>query len=403
MQSRTKILGAAVVAVVLVVVGAVWFTSRSGASDDAIEWWVPNWDEEIATELAAQYEEENPGVSIEIVQTTNDTLPNRVGTALDSGTTPDVIIELASRVNRYAADGTVADLSDMFGADLPEDDFIDGSLEEVSQDGSTYAIPYRWDCIALVYNPDMLEEAGVEVPSTWDEYVDAAEQLTTDEHAGIAWPLGQDGNAALRYLGLAVDGGSEISGGSLSLTQDSSERAIEIIGGTQRDGWASPSSLEVDNTGVRQLFENEQIAMYLGGLFDVAPIQEAGVPVQTAVSPGAQIADGWAYMIPAEAPNPEGARDFVEFLSTADNMAALTESFPARVSAADDERFTGPDAAAHLEQLTTNSVPAPSDPSWGELIPDVYSALQSVALDQQDSAAAAGALQERADAVLSGD
>ncbi|MBZ2194963.1 ABC transporter substrate-binding protein [Occultella gossypii] len=401
MQSRSKVLGAAIVAVLLVVGGAIWFTSRPAGDTESIEWWVPNWDEEAAAELAAQYEEES-GVQIDIVQTTNETLPNRVSTALDSGTTPDVIIELASRINRYAVDGTVSDLGDMFGSELPEDDFIDGALEEVSSDGSIYAVPYRWDCIALIYNPEMLDAAGVEVPTTWDEYVTAAQALTVDGRSGTAWPLGHDGNAALRYLGLAVDGGSAITNGTPSLSTDSSSRAIDVIGGTIRDGWASPSSLEVDNTGVRQLFENEQIAMYVGGLFDVAPLQEAGIPVATAVSPGTQIADGWAYMVPTEAPNADAARDFVAFLSTPENMAALTESFPARISAADDERFTGPDAAAHLEQLTTNSVPAPSDPAWGELVPDVYAALQSVALGQTDAAAAAAALDERAQATLGG-
>jgi ABC-type glycerol-3-phosphate transport system substrate-binding protein len=400
-MSRSKVLGAAIVVVLLVVGGTVWFTSRSNDSADAIEWWVPNWDEEVATQLAEQYEEET-GVEIEIVQTTNETLPNRVGTALDSGTTPDVVIELASRINRYAAEGTVTDLSGMFAADLPEGDFIAGALDEVSRDGSIYAVPYRWDCIAMIYNPEMLAEADVEVPTTWDEYVTAAQALTVDGRSGTAWPLGHDGNATLRYLGLAVDGGSEIANGSPELTLDSSTHALEVIGGTVRDGWASQNSLELDNTGVRQLFENEQIAMYVGGLFDVAPLQEAGVPVATAVSPGTQIADGWAYMIPTEAPNADAAQDFVAFLSTPENMAALTESFPARISATDDERFTGPDAAAHLEQLTDNSVPAPSDPAWGEIVPDAYSALQSVALNQADPAEAAATLDEQAQSVLGG-
>lgn len=400
-MSRSKVLGAAIVVVLLVVGGTVWFTSRSNDSADAVEWWVPNWDEEVATQLAEQYEEQT-GVEIEIVQTTNETLPNRVGTALDSGTTPDVVIELASRINRYAAEGTVTDLSDMYGADLPEDDFIAGALDEVSHDGSIYAVPYRWDCIAMIYNPEMLAAADVEVPTTWDEYVAAAQALTVDGRSGTAWPLGHDGNATLRYLGLAVDGGSQITNGSPELTLESSTDALEVIGGTVRDGWASQNSLELDNTGVRQLFENEQIAMYVGGLFDVAPLQEAGLPVATAVSPGTQIADGWAYMIPAEAPNADAARDFVEFLSTPENMAALTESFPARISATDDERFTGPDAAAHLEQLTDNSVPAPSDPAWGEVIPDAYAALQSVALDQADPAEAAATLDEQAQSALGG-
>ena len=400
-MSRSKVLGAAIVVVLLVVGGTVWLTSRSNDSADAIEWWVPNWDEEVATQLAEQYEEQT-GVEIEIVQTTNETLPNRVGTALDSGTTPDVVIELASRINRYAAEGTVTDLSGMFGADLPEDDFIAGALDEVSHDGSIYAVPYRWDCIAMIYNPEMLAEADVEVPTTWDEYVAAAQALTVDGRSGTAWPLGHDGNATLRYLGLAVDGGSEIANGSPELTLDSSTHALEVIGGTVRDGWASQNSLELDNTGVRQLFENEQIAMYVGGLFDVAPLQDAGVPVATAVSPGTQIADGWAYMIPTEAPNADAAQDFVAFLSTPENMAALTESFPARISATDDERFTGPDAAAHLKQLTDNSVPAPSDPAWGEIVPDAYAALQSVALNQADPAEAAATLDEQAQSVLGG-
>lgn len=56
-----------------------------------VTWWSPNFHAPRATELVAQFEAEHPDIDIVIEETTSDGLPQRVITALQSGSAPDII------------------------------------------------------------------------------------------------------------------------------------------------------------------------------------------------------------------------------------------------------------------------------------------------------------------------
>ena len=60
------------------------------------------------------------------------------------------------------------------------DDFLAGPLAYGQWQGETYAVPQVTDALALLYNVRMLEEAGVEPPTTMDEFVAAGETLQTE-------------------------------------------------------------------------------------------------------------------------------------------------------------------------------------------------------------------------------
>lgn len=390
MKSRTKIVVAGAIALVVAIAAIIGFSLLGGGAnrDQTVTWWVPNWDLDSARELVDQFEEEFPDYTVELVETTADTMANRISVALDSGEAPDVITELGSRTRTYIEKGQLSELSGLFDEAMPQDDFISGALEAVSDDdGNVYAVPYRWDAIAMLYNVDMLEEVGVEPPATWAEFEEVAETLTADTDAyGVAWPMnGNPHDLVLRTIGFAISDGATVNNGLPELPRDALANALEIVGGSVAEGWASPSSLEVDNTGVRELFINEQIAMYIGGVFDVVQIEEAGLSVRTLITPGpdgpgTQLADGWVYVIPEEAQNKEGAEELVKFLGRSENMDFLTMTYPGRLSAGENPRFHDELRAPHYAQVSEYSVPPTNDPRWISMLPYVYSEIQSVAL-----------------------
>ena len=62
---------------------------------------------------------------------------------------------------------------------------IKEDIKEMYQwDGKTYAVPKDIDTIAMWYNKDMFDEAGIDYPDgswTWDEFYDIAEKLTKED------------------------------------------------------------------------------------------------------------------------------------------------------------------------------------------------------------------------------
>jgi multiple sugar transport system substrate-binding protein len=86
------------------------------------------------------------------------------------------------------------------------DDFI--ALDLATFEGSVYGIPWTVDTFTPVYNPRLLEEAGItEFPDTWDELFAAAQQLTKDtdgdgriDQFGFAFPAGGEANGGVWFL-----------------------------------------------------------------------------------------------------------------------------------------------------------------------------------------------------------
>ena len=78
------------------------------------------------------------------------------------------------------------DLTDKVAASekLEMDKFPSDIKEMYQYDGKTYAVPKDIDTIALWYNKDMFDEAGIAYPDdtwTWDDLYDAAVKLTKDD------------------------------------------------------------------------------------------------------------------------------------------------------------------------------------------------------------------------------
>lgn len=409
-KPRTAVFAGVAGVAVLAIAGTIIFNvaqQNSPTNSNSVTWWVPDWDFAVATTLVEEFEAQNPDITVELVQTTGDTVANRTLVALDSGNVPDVITESIARIPGYARQGQLADLSDVYGGDVPTDDFAPGLLDVLTVDGATYAMPYRWATNALIYNPELFEAAGIDgPPTTWEEFEADARLLTAGDVVGTAWPIqGDASDLTLRLLDFAISDGSTIKDGTPVLTEDSIESAVELIGGAIAEGWASPSSFELDNTGIRELFLQGRVAMYPGGVFDVAEALTQGAPIATALlpgpdGPGTAQGVGWAFIVPEASKQQDAAKELVKFLAAPENMAEMTLTFPARISASDNPKFDTPERAAYAEQLAEHSIPAPNDPRWTAVLQSVHDQIQEVALGRTTAPEAASTIMAIADEAL---
>jgi multiple sugar transport system substrate-binding protein len=127
--------------------------------------------------LADAFHEKNPDVTVEL-KGYDPTEYNTLVTAdLAAGSAPDIITQKEVKyVPTFVNGGQLLDVSDV---KLP--DGISGA-KSYEVDGTAYAVPYRNDSWVLYYNKALFDQAGVDYPDgswTWDDYADAAHQLTT--------------------------------------------------------------------------------------------------------------------------------------------------------------------------------------------------------------------------------
>ncbi|MHA7188700.1 ABC transporter substrate-binding protein [Arthrobacter sp. MDT2-16] len=138
--------------------------------------WVPGMDE-----VVKLWNAENPDIQVEV-----QTGPNgNSGTyqnffnQIQAGNAPDLgQIEYDALPNFRVQDG-LENIAACEGVADAQDKFVDWTWGQVTfgEEGSVYAVPQDSGPMAMYYRADLFEAAGIEVPTTWEEYAAAAEQI----------------------------------------------------------------------------------------------------------------------------------------------------------------------------------------------------------------------------------
>jgi len=87
--------------------------------------------------------------------------------------------------------------------------FYPAAVAPYTYDGHTWAVPLYNMVHSLWYRKSVFEEAGVTVPTTWDEWLAAAEALTTDEQYGIGIPANKQLYTDQTVYNLMINAGAD--------------------------------------------------------------------------------------------------------------------------------------------------------------------------------------------------
>lgn len=133
------------------------------------------------SDVATAFEKENPNITVNI---TNAGTANEEYTALNNAISansgaPDVAQIEYYAIPQFALSNALTDLT-AYGAGDYSDFYTTGTWSSVTMGGdSVYALPVDSGPVAMFYNADVFEQAGIDVPTTWDEYLAAGEKLKT--------------------------------------------------------------------------------------------------------------------------------------------------------------------------------------------------------------------------------
>ncbi|WP_120493683.1 ABC transporter substrate-binding protein [Microbacterium phyllosphaerae] len=161
----------------------LWHNSTTGPG---VEFW---------EKTVADFEGDNPGVTIEIQSIQNEDLDGKLQTALNSGDAPDIFLQRGGgKMASMVKAGQLKDLTDVITGGA-KDEIPDAAYSANSLDGKVYAMPVAVLPGGLFYSQDLFDQAGItENPTTLTELEDATEALKS---AGIdpialgakdAWP-----------------------------------------------------------------------------------------------------------------------------------------------------------------------------------------------------------------------
>lgn len=144
-----------------------------------------------------EFNAENPGIVVEPIYTGSyDDTVTKIQTAIQGGTPPDVFVSLATQRYTMADTGMAMPLDEIIAADEDGEeyiaDFLPGFMEDSYVDGQIYSIPFQRSTEIMYYNKDKFVEAGLDPespPENWDELLEYAKKLTTDDCYGVGIAL----------------------------------------------------------------------------------------------------------------------------------------------------------------------------------------------------------------------
>jgi multiple sugar transport system substrate-binding protein len=151
-----------------------------------------------ATQPAYEGCAEQMGVELELVQLPYAELREKALLDFVSGTATYDVIQVDGAIWAAEMAPYLEPLDPYLESNpLPDpDDFIPAVLNAMRvpyPSGTTYAIPIRYGTLIYHFRKDLFDEAGLTAPVTWDDYLDAAQKLTTGDQYGTLH-AGKQGN-----------------------------------------------------------------------------------------------------------------------------------------------------------------------------------------------------------------
>ncbi|HLQ80435.1 MAG TPA: sugar ABC transporter substrate-binding protein [Brachybacterium sp.] len=258
------------------------------------------WDkaqEPAMLQIVEAFNQHYPDISVSISTTAFGPYFERLRIQATGDDLPDVFWINGPNFELYASYGMLQDLTELEGFEPAN--YPPNLIELYSYQGTPYAIPKDFDTIALWYNRDLLQRAGVDEPAgswSWDEYRDASEVVTRALGDQQIWGNpGGVANQALIYPLILQAGGFVISEDRTTSGYDSpgALEAFHFLDGMIRDGIAPDVRYTTENPP-KDLFNNGRAALYLSGNWEAALLQESPVREHLGVAPiihGAQEAN----------------------------------------------------------------------------------------------------------------
>ena len=352
-----RLVGAAGATVVLVAAAGCSSGGADGGDGGNVtiefaQWWEPELPDGEFRALIDEFEEANPGITVELVSGPYASTKEQLFAGAASGTMPDVVGLDGAWVNDFAAQGVIADLTGL----MEEYDYDDGQLaSQIQVDGSTYMIPVVNFVYPMFTNDALLAEAGVdEPPTTRSEFSDAAEKISAlgGDVSGWVLPLSLESPNGVQNDVMSwvwASGGSMLDDGQPDLTNDDVTSAVEFIGDLWDSGSIASGSFTMKEQDKVEEFTNGRVGMMIDSLAHINLIRESNPDLEFSISaiPAEDGYEGergipyasWGIGVSDGSEHKEEAFELVEFLMSEQvnsDLSQMATAFPGNTESVPD-------------------------------------------------------------------
>jgi multiple sugar transport system substrate-binding protein len=335
---------------------------------------------DVHEQVLALWNEQNPDTPVRGEWLPDDADGQRQQMSLElnaGGSGMDILALDVMWTGEFAENGWIESMEDL-RSDL-EGAVLAGPLESAEYQGELWAVPYNSNAGLLYYRTDLIDEP----PTTWEELKEVG--LAAAEEAGIGAYVGQGAQyegMVVSYLEYLWGAGGELFDEQLSEVRFEDEHAmtaLEFMRGALEDGLYAPGYNTMQEEEARNEFQRgnavfmrnwpyayelllEEGESEVADRFDVAPLPTFTGDGTTSALGGNNLA------VSAYTDNPEGAREFVRFIATDEEVQRiLARNAVPPVAEAVYEELSEDRVFEVLAEVLAEARPRPPIPEWNDI------------------------------------
>lgn len=227
---------------------------------------------------------DNPGINLNVEVVSWNDIYTVVNTRLQNNDAPDILnIDVFAD---YQADDLL----------LPAQDYVseetyakmyESFLGQSEVDGTVWAVPDLASARAMYVNTDILEAAGAEIPTTWDELKAACEKIKEYDPEIYPWGIDMttdEGQAAFAYYTWNNGGGFVDENGEWTLNSEKNVEAIQYAIDLVNAGLTNSDPANDTRYDLQDMFCAGKLAMVIAPNQLPSIIADGGFDVNYAVA-----------------------------------------------------------------------------------------------------------------------
>lgn len=317
------------------------------AEEVTIEFWTIDLKaafEDFFNDMIAQYEEENPGVTINWTDVPYDDIQTKLVTAVAGGTAPDVVNLNTQFALTLGGQGALVDLN-AEATDEQKSIYIEDLWNSAKIGDSVYAFPWYASPDIMFYNTALFDEAGIDVPSTFDEALASAEEFYNATGAYLFTPD--------EFFNILISENIDILNEDKTAAAFNTQETVDLL--NKYKEYTDKGVLSKTDWGdwdeELKLFESGNLAIVsssgssLSRIQDEAPdiYETIGISTPLTGSTGLSRNPLMNLVVPQASANHEAAIAFANYVTNDANQLAFCKTvsiFPSTTVASEDEFFT---------------------------------------------------------------
>ncbi|GGG73275.1 extracellular solute-binding protein [Paenibacillus radicis (ex Gao et al. 2016)] len=284
----------------------------------------------IMKKIVKAYEDEHPNVKIELDSLNTDQQKVKLKTQAASREVPDItVVNPAAQMKPFVDAKLFAPLNDMLDQNGLKDTFQEGILDFYSFDNNIYALPDGNNIGLVYYNKELFEQAGVKVPTTFEEMVDVVKALKAKgiQPMAIGEKDSWTGSFLFMNVLLRTNGPGflqEVLDGKKTFEDPAFKEAADAFQNLIQAGAFQEGATSFDYNAGENLFKTGKAAMYYMGSWATGGIETSSINGKAGVfkfptvngkgDPNEfMLAPGSAFAISADSKHLPETKDFLNY------------------------------------------------------------------------------------------